>query len=94
MRFKERCYEIVKQVPRGRVISYKQVASRLGSRAYRAVGGAMKANRDSKVPCHRVVRSDGYVGGFARGTEEKIKLLEKEGVIVINNRIDLKRFGV
>lgn len=80
--FKQRVYAVVRRIPRGRILTYKEVARLAGSpRAYRAVGNALNKNRDSKVPCHRVVRSDGKVGGFARGTKAKEKILRREGAI-------------
>ncbi len=90
--FYERVYEITKQVPRGRVTTYKLIAQVLGTRAYRAVGNALNKNPYKEVPCHRVIKSNGLVGGFARGTKEKIKLLKKEGVRVEDGRIDLKKY--
>ena len=45
-----------------------------------------------KVPCHRVVKSDGFVGGFASGTRNKIKMLKNEGVEVINGKVDLNKY--
>lgn len=61
-------------------MSYKQVAKLAGRpRAYRAVGNILNKNYDPKIPCHRVIRSDGQVGGYNRGTAKKISLLKKEG---------------
>ena len=79
---------MLSRVPRGRVTTYKALALALGTRAYRAVGNAMNKNPYApQVPCHRVVRSDGIVGGFAHGTPKKIEMLEKEGVGVENGKI-------
>ncbi|MBU6141849.1 MGMT family protein [Patescibacteria group bacterium] len=79
--FAERVYRIVRQIPRGRRLTYKQVAARAGSpNAYQAVGNILNKNRDFKnIPCHRVVRSDGTPGGYVRGGKMKIALLKKEG---------------
>ncbi len=86
--FNERCYALLKQVPRGKVTTYKAIANALGTRAYRAVGQAMNKNPYSPhVPCHRVVSSDGSIGGFAHGTENKIAILKKEGITVKDNTI-------
>jgi len=88
MTFTEEVYEQLKKVPRGKVTTYKQLANKLGSKAYRAVGRAMKNNPYApEVPCHRVVRSDGSVGGFMGKTSgkeiaRKIALLKGEGVEV------------
>ena len=80
--FKEKVLGVVSSIPRGKTLSYKQVAIRAGSpRAYRAVGNILNKNRNSKVPCHRVIKSDGSVGGYAGGTPLKIKILKKEKAI-------------
>lgn len=89
MLFNERVWEIVKKVPKGKVTTYKEIAKAMGTKAYQAIGNAMNKNPYwPEVPCHRVVKSNGEVGGFAKGTKEKIKLLEKEGVKVHKNKID------
>lgn len=81
-------YEIVKKIPRGKVLTYKQVAVRLGNVGLaRAVGNALNKNRDKNVPCHRVIRSDGHVGGYAHGTKKKIAILKKEEVRIRNSRV-------
>ncbi len=81
--FKEKVYAVVAKIPKGQTMTYKEVARRAGSpHAYRAVGNIMNRNPDTKkVPCHRVVRSDGTVGGYARGTSKKIALLKQEGAL-------------
>jgi methylated-DNA-[protein]-cysteine S-methyltransferase len=93
---KEDVFLLVRKIPRGRVSTYKAMARALGRpRAYRAVGNALNLSPGMpKVPCHRVVRSDGRVGGFAGGSEKKIRLLKKEGVEVRNDRVDLQKFGI
>jgi methylated-DNA-[protein]-cysteine S-methyltransferase len=93
MNFNERCYKLLRKVPRGKITTYREIARALKSKAYRAVGNAMNKNPYApKVPCHRVVRSDGNIGGFARGTKEKISMLRKEGIEIKNGKIDLKKF--
>lgn len=93
MSFREEGYRILKKVPSGKVTTYKEIARALNSRAYRVVGSAMNKNPFSpEVPCHRVVNSDGKVGGFAKGKNAKIKMLEKEGVEIINGKINLKKY--
>lgn len=95
MNFYERVYNLARKIPKGKVTTYKAIADALNSKAYRAVGTAMNKNPyPPKVPCHRVINSDGKVGGFASGTKNKIKLLRKEGIEVINDRVDLKKFGM
>lgn len=81
--FKEKVYDVVAKIPRGKTMTYKEVARRAGSpKAYRAVGNIMNGNPDTKrVPCHRVVRSDGDPGGYASGRKMKIMLLRKEGAL-------------
>lgn len=85
--FKNKVLEIVKKIPKGSVLTYKEVAKKAGNEnASRVVGNIMAKNFLINVPCHRVVRSDGYVGNYNRGgRENKIKLLKKEGV-----KIDFK----
>ncbi len=69
-------------IPKGRTLSYSEVARRAGSpRACRAVGNIMNRNYDPKVPCHRVIKSDGTPGGYRGGTKEKIAKLKKEGAL-------------
>jgi len=94
--FERRVYEKVKEVPRGRVTSYGELAKAVGERgAARAVGNALNRNPFSDVPCHRVVLSDMNVGGFARGKEAKIRILREEGVLIKGNRVigELFRFN-
>ncbi|MCP6717942.1 MAG: MGMT family protein [Patescibacteria group bacterium] len=82
--FKKRIYNIVSKIPKGSVMSYKEVAEAGGyPKAWRAVGSVLNKNTSSKVPCHRVIKSNGKIGGFAGGTEKKIALLKKEGAIKI-----------
>jgi len=77
--FTERVYAVVSKIPRGKTLTYKQVAQKAGSpNAFRAVGSILNKNYDPSVPCHRVIRSDGKTGGYNRGAEQKIKLLKQE----------------
>ncbi len=86
--FQERCLKLVALIPEGRVSTYKAIAKALDTKAYRAVGSAIGKNPNPiTVPCHRVVKSDGGVGGYAFGVEKKIQLLQKEGVQVANDKI-------
>jgi deoxyribonuclease V len=84
MEFAEYFYTLVKQIPEGKVSTYGSLARALGDiRASRAVGRMLNENPHAPiVPCHRVVMSDGSLGGFGTGVENKIKLLKKEGVKV------------
>jgi methylated-DNA-[protein]-cysteine S-methyltransferase len=86
--FASRCYALLKQVPAGKVTTYKYVAQALGSKAYRAVGRAMHDNPDAPhTPCHRVVASNGHLHGYAYGLDQKKTLLEQEGVLINNHRV-------
>jgi len=91
--FFTKVYDVVKKIPKGKVLTYKQVARLAGnSKAYRAVGSAMRKNPDIKtIPCHRVVGSDGAMHGYSagQGISTKIKLLKKEGVKIIGDKCDL-----
>lgn len=91
--FSSRCYELLKSVPRGKVTTYRELAHAMGCKAYRAVGNAMNRNPFAPaVPCHRVVRSNGDLGGYAYGVTKKVQLLKQEGVSVKGNRVaDLER---
>ncbi len=81
--FKDKVHEIVKKIPKGKTLTYKQVAARAGSpNASRAVGSILKQNYDNAIPCHRVIRSDSIIGEYNRGgRNKKIALLKKEGAI-------------
>ena len=69
----------LKQIPKGETLTYKQVATRAGSPgAYRAVGNIISTNYDPQIPCHRVIRSDGKMGGYNRGIKLKIQILREE----------------
>lgn len=118
--FNEKCYDLLRKVPKGRVTTYKEIAQALGTKGYRAVGNAMNKNpygyyvifsetvrncpsairgkvkenrRFSLVPCHRVIKSNGEIGGFASGTKNKLNLLKKEGIEIKKGKIDLKKYG-
>ena len=94
MSFNNKCYELLKQIPRGKVTTYREMANALGTRAWRAVGTAMAKNDDLIItPCHRVVRSDGSIGQYASGAAKKAELLEQEGIEVSNGKVlNLERF--
>ena len=88
-KFQSECYEALKKVPKGKVITYAGLARMVGRpKAHRAVGSAMNKNPYApQVPCHRVVKSNGDLGGFATDIKVKIKRLQKEGVLVSDNKI-------
>ncbi|MCR4311478.1 MAG: MGMT family protein [Candidatus Taylorbacteria bacterium] len=80
--FKNKVFAVVKKIPKGSVLTYKGVALLAGSpRAFRAVGSILKTNFNPKIPCHRVIKSDGSVGDYNRGGSNKKRLILKgEGV--------------
>ncbi|MBS3132983.1 MGMT family protein [Candidatus Woesearchaeota archaeon] len=89
MNFNERIWKMCKKVPKGKVTTYKELAKAVGTKAYRAVGNAMRTNPYApEVPCHRVVDSRGHLRGFAHGLKVKAKLLRKEGVKIKNNKTE------
>jgi len=91
--FNEKCYAILRRVPKGKVTTYGEIAKALNCKAYRAVGNVMNKNPYApSVPCHRVINSDGRLGGFASGIDKKIKMLKKEGVEIIDGKIDLDKY--
>lgn len=98
--FYEKCWDLLARIPAGQVTTYAEIARALGSTGYRAVGSAMAKN-DQLItrPCHRVVKSDGRIGGYALGTDKKERLLKNEGIEVNNGRVVcldryLYKFGV
>jgi len=94
--FYEKVFELCRKVPKGKVISYKAIAEKLGTKAYRAVGTAMNKNPygilkckgKNMVPCHRVVGISGNLVGFAHGLKKKAELLRREGIKIKNNKIE------
>ncbi len=87
--FRADFYSLVSQIPEGRVSTYGDLARALGNDiAARAVGKMLNQNPNApEVPCHRVVRSDGSIGGYAKGEEKKKELLEGEGVAIRNDKV-------
>jgi O-6-methylguanine DNA methyltransferase len=80
--FKEKVFRVVAKIPKGKILSYKEVAKLAGKPyAYRAVGNILSKNRNPKIPCHRVIRSDGKIGGYNGAFGEKRKLLREEGYL-------------
>lgn len=80
--FTQKVHAVVESIPSGTVLTYQQVARLAGSpKASRAVGTILSKNYDPAVPCHRVIRSDGKLGGYNRGPEKKLKILTEEGFI-------------
>jgi methylated-DNA-[protein]-cysteine S-methyltransferase len=101
-KFQKRVYKLCKKVPKGKVTTYKAIAQKMKTKAYRAIGMALNKNpygawgrvggkicrrQSCLVPCHRVVGSNGNLVGFASGLKKKAELLKKEGIRIKNNRI-------
>ncbi len=82
-------YYLVRQIPAGRVSTYGAVAKALGNKGYaRAVGKFMNKNPDADtMPCFKIVKSDGSLGGFGLGIDDKIRRLNKDGITVKNGII-------
>lgn len=94
MNFIDSVLNIVGKVPKGKVTTYTEVAKAVGGKKFaRAVGTALSKNpRIVDVPCHRIVRSNGSIGGYRNGVDEKIKLLKTEGIKIKDNKIlDFKK---
>jgi methylated-DNA-[protein]-cysteine S-methyltransferase len=95
MSFNEQVWAVCARVPKGKVTTYAAIARKLNTKAYRAVGNAMNKNPYApKVPCHRVVGSDGSLTGFAQGLEKKKRLLKAEGVAFSKGKVDLTQSAI
>ena len=91
MKFNEKVWALTVRIPAGKVVTYRQIAEKLCSRGYRAVGNAMNRNPYApQVPCHRVVGSNGSLTGYALGVEKKRAMLMKEGVTFVGEKVNLK----
>jgi O-6-methylguanine DNA methyltransferase len=89
--FRDSVLAVVRGISKGSVLSYGEVASRAGyPGSARAVGSLMKKNSDANIPCHRVIRSDGYPGEYNRGAARKLALLREEGVRIERGRIAVR----
>lgn len=90
----DKVWDLTKKIPAGKITTYGAIARALGKpQAARAVGNALNKNKDfAKIPCHRVVRADGQVGGYALGGKKKIDRLKREGVNTKKGKIvDFKK---
>ena len=89
MNIAEYSYYLVKQIPVGRVSTYGAVANALGNKNYaRAIGKYMNKNPDAdSMPCFKIVKSDGSLGGFGLGIKDKIRRLNNDGIMVKNGKI-------
>jgi len=90
--FRNKVFQAVRKIPRGEVATYKELAEKADSPlAWRAVGNILNKNRDPGVSCHRVICSNGKVGGYREGTNKKTSLLRKEGMVIKNQRVILQK---
>lgn len=85
--FEKRVWEILKSIPYGKVVTYKDIATSLNTKAYQAIGGAVSRNPISIIiPCHRVVGTNNKITGYDGGIDKKLKLLELEGIDITKFR--------
>lgn len=86
---KDRVLQLTKKIPKGKITTYKIIADKLNSKAYRAIGQILKNNKNKNIPCYRVILNNGNVGGYKgiKDNKKKIKLLRNEGIKIKNNKI-------
>jgi methylated-DNA-[protein]-cysteine S-methyltransferase len=93
MNFRQKIYGIVKTIPKGKVMTYKEVGEKIGSKAYQAIGQALKNNPDPKnIPCHRVIKSNGEISGYFGHIDDDLSkkkegLLRDEGIKIANGKV-------
>jgi methylated-DNA-[protein]-cysteine S-methyltransferase len=89
MTYSEKILALTAQIPRGKITTYKLLGAKAGNeKSSRACGNALNKNTQPiTIPCHRVVKSNGEVGGYAFGAEKKIELLKNEGIDVVDGRV-------
>ncbi len=92
--FAQEVYKLCSLIPKGKISTYKEIARALKNpNSSRAVGNALNKNPYAPiVPCHRVIRTNGEVGGFASGSSKKMAILKKEGIVIKDGKIDLQKF--
>jgi len=79
--FKDKVYNIVRKIPRGKTLSYKKVAEKAGRpKAWRSVGNILNKNKNLDISCHRVIKNNGQVGGYNKGRKKKLSILNNEGI--------------
>lgn len=84
----EKVFDLVSKIPKGKITTYKELASALNSKAYRVIGSTLsKNNQLITIPCHRVVKSNGLVGDYVGGQSAKIKLLKSEGIEIKEDKV-------
>lgn len=95
MDYGQSIYKIVSRIPEGKVTTYKIISQATGLRNPRTVGKVLHKNKDPKnIPCHRVVRSNGYLAeGYAFGGKAKqMEILKSEGIEFINSKVKLNKY--
>ena len=93
MDFSRRVYDLCRRIPKGKVTTYKIIAEKLGTKAYRAVGNALNKNPHKDVPCHRVVDRNGRLApnfGFGGAIEQKRRLESENVTFIDDSHVDLK----
>lgn len=91
---KDKVYEYLKTIPKGRVVTYSQIGKALNTKGYRAIGNILHNNPDPiTIPCYKVVNKKGFLAkNFAYGIENQKKWLQNDGVEVVGERVDLKKY--
>lgn len=95
MTFSKKVLDLTSKIPKGKVTTYSEIARALCCpKASRAVGNALNKNRHLvTIPCHRVIKSTGEIGGYSGGQDKKIAILKKEGIPITAGRItDLEKY--
>lgn len=88
----KRIYLNLMKIPKGKVSTYKEL-SKITEIHPRVIGRILASNENlEEFPCYKIIKSDGKIGGYVLGVEKKRELLEKEGIEIINNKIDLKKY--
>ncbi len=87
MNFNDKVYSVVIKIAPGSVMTYKEVAEKIDHpKAWRAVGRALNQNINPDIPCHRVIKSNGLIGGYRLGSDKKKSILRKEGFIFLDKK--------
>lgn len=96
MTFKQKIFTLLRKIPKGKVTTYKELSCAAGKpNAARAVGRILNSNpAPVKIPCHRVVHSDGRIGGYKLGAKKKKALLKSEGIEIRGSKLDLKKYKI
>ncbi len=92
MKFSEKVYELCRKIPDGKISTYREIAKKLNTKSYRAVGQALKHNQNPKnIPCFKIVKANGDVGGYSginpKNISKKIRLLKNEGIKIKDNKV-------